>query len=253
MYKECVSPLAHEEDLGACSSCDTLICHACNPKGKCDGGCPIVKKRKAEGSTSFTLRLEIQEAKPKKKKKKIHVFDRGERRRRDVLRFEPPGTPFYGYVHGIDEEEVRGGDNLFHLDMECFSARWFDKLQDDLSDLPKWIALPKNAAPCRLSLVVTGAVLDVMTQGKLKLREHAWVRLWLQPIDQDRGPVGTPVRFYLPPNGSTNPLLIPSSGLWTDDFEVLLVERVRPTTGGTRKLNRLWATIAAQDYSGDQL
>ena len=189
----CIDPRAHIDNLAACSACEAMICTICNPRGRCADGCGAGSKRSVLSDPR-----DLQDEDPDLKSHRVSLFDLGEAIVHDSLRLEPRGTPFYAYVRDVHEEEVRGGDNLFHLALECFKARWFDNLEDDLSDLPKWIRLPPDAYPCHVTGVISQQTLFELTTGSLKLQNHMWVRIWIEAETDDSPRASIPVMLYLP-------------------------------------------------------
>jgi hypothetical protein len=177
-----------------------------------------------------------------RQKRLIRTWQEGERTTVDSLRPEPPGDAFYGQIEDFQSEPTHGHGLLHHLVMECFLASWFDQFADDLSDLPPWNTIAIAGLACVVDLSLGAAQVQQVVSsldGAVHFHRSAWLRLWLAPRDPNGGAVGVPARIYLPNPGRADPGTIGMSGRETSDYVVTGIRRVRPTSGGLRKLIRL--------------
>jgi len=164
-------------------------------------------------------------------------------------RFRASSTGYYGQVSLVEQLGATGDADAgkWLVDLDCFSAQWFDRLQPDLSDLPDWHQVAQLAQSRIVELTEAAQDLLVLFAdlGQIGTPEAALGRwLYMRLFDELGGDEGTPVELYLPPAHGTDPALIAISGRQVSDAR--LEGLTLPSNEALAKLRRLTAMFNPQ-------
>jgi hypothetical protein len=159
-------------------------------------------------------------------------------------------TSYYGQFSLVEQLGDTGDANAgrWLVDLDCFTAQWFDGLRADLGNLPSWRTVAQQAG----SLIVEftqpeAALLQMLVPALGPVASAAdltasWLSLELV-IDRGRADGLLPVDVYLPPPGGIDPTLIAGAGQSAPGGRLLSVS---PSGPGAAKLALLDAMLAPQ-------
>ena len=161
----------------------------------------------------------------------------------------PSSTAYYGQVALVERIGATGGTDagMWLLELDCFSAQWFDQFQADLSDLPDWHQVAQQARSRIIELTQTAADARNLLRplGGINEPDEAWgrwVTVWL--YDSPGMAAGTPVTMYLPPTGAADPSQIAIAGKQVDGARLESV--TLPSGAALGKLGRLSAVLSGK-------
>jgi len=159
-------------------------------------------------------------------------------------RVRPSSTAYYGQVALVERFGAIGGADAgkWLVELDCFSAQWFDQFQADLSDLPDWhqVAPQARSRIVELTLAASDVLNLLRPLGGINAPEEASGRWLVVRLYDDPGvPEGTPVATYLPPPNSADPSLIAIAGQQVDG--VRLESVALPSNEALAKLGLLTA------------
>jgi hypothetical protein len=157
---------------------------------------------------------------------------------------------YYGQLSLIEQLGPTGDANANHwlVDLDCFSADWFDRLNDDLSNLADWRTIADQAGSRIVEFTAPeAALLQLLTPalGPLADPEEAtgsWLKMRL--VADAELDDGIAVDTYEPAPGVTDPALIAASGLVVPDTRLLDV--AAPSNPAQAKLGVLARRLETQ-------
>lgn len=148
-------------------------------------------------------------------------------------------------------EPIAAEDGDWMVELDCFSADWFDGLRDDLADLPDWGGVARTARTRLVQLTLPrSSLLELLTAvfGPLADPMDAvgrWVQVWLRSDRMD--PNALPARIFLPPEGSDDPAQVGFDGREVEHASVSGMAAVPSPSAGATKLDRLVVLAGGRD------
>jgi hypothetical protein len=157
---------------------------------------------------------------------------------------------YYGQLGLVEQLDDTGDASAgqWVVNLDCFSAGWFDGLRDDLADLPEWNTVAQVAQSRTIEFTEPAvALLQRLTPafGNLGGPLDALGR-WLKfsmVVDTFQSD-GFAVELYVPPSGASDPAFVVADGDSVPGARLLTVEA--PDNGAQLKLDALTALYSPE-------
>ena len=158
----------------------------------------------------------------------------------------PSSTAYYGQISLVEHLGQTGDADAgkWLVELDCFSAEWFDQFQADLGDLPDWHQVAQQARSRIVELTETTSELRNLFRPLGEIYEPDEVSgYWLEVrlYDVPGGDEGIPVALYVPPGNATDPSVIAIAG--PEVPGVRLESVTLPSDQALAKLRRLSALV----------
>jgi hypothetical protein len=164
------------------------------------------------------------------------------------------GTWYYGQFSKIEPLGLVAdpGQDEWLVELDCFSADWFDQLHDNLDNLPAWGTVAQTAQACVVEFGLRGA--DLVTGlGNLLANVTdpdgavgGWIALLLVTDPKQAPRQGLSVRLFVPAGNVTNPARI---GAYGGEAGYAVLTSSAPVTGTTAAAKlALLPTVISQQH-----